>query len=149
MATSPDVQDMLALTQRYYARLRELLNQIPEARLDARVAPGGLGAVETVRHVCDAERRYMNMIDGGSRVVGEAAEDKPQLLAALQRSELEMVRFLQSLTEEMLAATRDVAAWWGEGEPRSARLILMHSLAHKYYHCGQLQSILHALASEA
>jgi uncharacterized damage-inducible protein DinB len=149
MAASRDVQDMLALTQRYYARLRELLDQMPEDWVDARVAPGGLSAAETIRHVCDAERWYMNLIDGGSREVGEAAEDKPQLVAALQRSEREMTPFLESLNEEMLAATRDVPAWWAEGEPRSARLILMHSLAHKYYHCGQLQSILHALASEA
>jgi len=140
--------DIIALTGKYHARLRELLGQVPEPHLDARSGSGGLTVAETIWHACEAERWYMDLIDGGSRTGAEAAKGRKALLAALTETEAEMVTFLGSLDEAALGRTLDVPAWWGEGEPRTARLILMHSLAHKYYHCGQLQAILHALADE-
>jgi len=142
----PDVRDMQTLTRKYYLRLRELLGQVPEDALHERVGGAGLSVVETVRHVCEAERWYMNLLDGGARATPEPSPDADGLLRALAETEAEMAGFLESMDDAALAATHEMAAWWGEGEPRSARLILMHSLAHKYYHCGQLQAVLHALA---
>ncbi|MBM3474739.1 MAG: DUF664 domain-containing protein [Armatimonadetes bacterium] len=145
MTILPEIRDMQALTGKYHLRLRELVGQVPEAALHERVGGAGLSVVETVRHVCEAERSYMNLIDGGERQTPEPPPDVDGLLRALAEAEAEMGAFLETMDEATLATTRDVPGWWGEGEPRSARLILMHSLAHKYYHCGQLQAVLHAL----
>ena len=141
--------DITALTRRYHARLRELLGQVPAEELGLRVGGAGLTVAETAWHVCEAERWYMDLIDGGSRTGGEPAKGRDGLLAALTETEAEMLVFLESMDEAALERTLGVPAWWGEGEPQTVRLVLMHSLAHKYYHCGQLQAILHALADES
>ena len=146
MPTSPEIRDMQALTGKYHLRLRELLGQVPETALHERVGGVGMSVIETVMHVCEAERWYMNLIDGGATRTPAPSADAEGLLLALAEAEAEMTAFLESMDKGALAGTHDVPAWWAEGEPRSARLILMHSLAHKYYHCGQLQAILHALA---
>jgi uncharacterized damage-inducible protein DinB len=146
MSVADDVREMLALTRKYYARLRELLAQAPADKVEWRCASENLSICETLRHVCAAERWYMNLIDGGSREASDPAADHEALLAALTETEAQMLAFLESMDEVTLETTAEVPGWWGEGKPQSARLILMHSLAHKYYHCGQLQSILHTLA---
>jgi uncharacterized damage-inducible protein DinB len=146
MATLPEIRDMQALTAKYHLRLRELLAQVPEGALHERVGGVGLSVVETVQHVCETERWYMNLIDGGERHTPEPSPHVDGLLHALAEAEAAMTAFLESMDEATLVSTHDVPGWWGEGEPRSARLILMHSLAHKYYHCGQLQAVLCALA---
>ena len=146
MPTPPEIRDMLALTGKYHLRLRELLGQAPESALHERVGGVGMSVVETVQHVCEAERWYMNLIDGGARRTPELPVETEGLLLALAEAEAEMTAFVASMDEPALAGSHDVPAWWAAGEPRSARLVLMHSLAHKYYHCGQLQAILHSLA---
>jgi len=148
MSSLAIVQDMMALTGRYYARLRELVLQVPEDRLGARVGDSGLTVTETVRHVCEADHGLVSLIAGTPRKVEAIVESKAGLLSGLERSEAMMMQFLEGLDPELLEARREVPTWWGQGEPRSGRLILMHLLAHKYYHCGQLPSILHVLATE-
>ena len=146
MSAAAELRDMLALTRKYYARLRALLGQVPPDRLLWRCAPSQLSAFETLSHVCEAERWYTDLIGGGSRQTAEPAPNHDALQAALAETEAEMLAFLEGMDEDALEATTEVPGWWGEGRPQPARLILMHSLAHKYYHCGQLQAILHALA---
>jgi uncharacterized damage-inducible protein DinB len=147
MVADAELRDLLALTARYYGRLRELLSELPEGGLSLRVGGRGLTAAETIRHVCASDLWYMDRIDGGTRPAEEAADDPEALEAALTRSEQEMTAFLEALRPEQLGPPREVPAWWAAGAPVSVRLILTHSLAHKYYHCGQLQAILHAAAS--
>jgi uncharacterized damage-inducible protein DinB len=136
------------LTAKYYARLRELLPAVPNGRLAAKVAAEGLTVADTIMHVCQSDLWYLHLIDGVSRELPDAPADVDSLLGLLQQTEETVTGFLEALDPEMLVDLREVPAWWAEGARRSVRLILMHSLAHKYYHCGQLQSILHILAAE-
>jgi uncharacterized damage-inducible protein DinB len=134
MSAEAEVRDMLALTRKYYARLRELLAQVPAGKLEWRPAPDHLSAEETLRHVCEADRWYMELLGHGA--------------APTDDTESTMCACLASLDEAALERTAVVPGWWGEGRPQPARLILIQSLAHKYYHCGQLQALLHTLAGD-
>jgi len=148
MAQAAEIDDMIALTGKYYARLQELLARVPDDHLSARAGARGLAVAETIDHVCRSDPWYLNLIDGGSRQIESLSPDRHSLADGLRQTEGLMIGFLEALTPDVLAATREVPAWWAEGAERSVRLILMHSLAHKYYHCGQLQSILHLLGGE-
>ncbi len=143
-----EIDDILVLTRKYYGRLQELLSAVPGGEVSARAAIEGLTVDETVHHVCQSDLWYLRLIDGVTRELPETAPDVESLLGLLRQTEQIMIGFLEALDAEMLPDVREVPAWWAEGGERSVRLILMHSLAHKYYHCGQLQSILHMLAGE-
>ena len=136
---------LAGLTRKYYRRLRELLEAVPEDALGARVGDEGLTVEETVHHVSRADAWYRSLTGGTPPPDPETAAGKPALLASLARSEHEMLRFLEDLPPERLSAEWPVPAWWGEDRDQPTLVILMHSLAHKYYHCGQLQAVLHAL----
>jgi uncharacterized damage-inducible protein DinB len=149
-ATLPDpfLRDALTLCGRHFARLRELVAQVPPGLLNARLGAAGLSVAQTVVHVCEAERWYMALIDGTApEPSAPAAPDVDSLLSALDGAEAAMRGFLRALDPRLLEETRPVPAWWAADEPCSVRLILMHSLAHKYYHSGQVQSLLHDLAA--
>ncbi|MBM3499865.1 MAG: DUF664 domain-containing protein [Armatimonadetes bacterium] len=146
MPDNEELRSTVALTRKYYARLRELLAEVPSDRLGWRSAPAALTAGETARHVCEADRWYIDLIGGGSHSSLSPPDRHEPLQTALTETEAEMLTFLQEMDETTLAKTAEVPGWWGEGKPQPARLILAHSLAHKYYHCGQLQALLHAMA---
>ncbi len=148
MAQAAEIDDMVALTGKYYARLQELLAGVPDGHLSAGAGADGLTVAETIDHVCQSDLWYLDLIDGGSRRIESLLPDRESLRTGLRQTEASTIGFLEGLAPNVLAVTREVPAWWAEGAERSVRLILMHSLAHKYYHCGQLQSILHLLAGK-
>ena len=147
MPPTTEVADMLHLTGQYYRRLRELLAEVPDGSLAAKIGEEGLTIEETVRHVCQCDLWYLNVVDGGARSLTEVRAGCTGLAELLDGSERVMLAFLQEVTEELLCEPREVPAWWAEGCEPTARLVLVHSLAHKYYHCGQLQSIVNSLTS--
>ncbi|HJN16778.1 MAG TPA: DinB family protein [Armatimonadota bacterium] len=145
MAEAPVIDDLIALTEKYYLRIRQLLAELPDARLGASLGGDSLTVAETIRHVAQCDLWYANGIDGGTRELPDVGDDRASLEQLLQHSEAEMLDFLRSTDSAALAVNREVPTWWAEGADRSGQLVLMHSLAHKYYHCGQLQAILHTL----
>lgn len=147
MPPTVEVADMLHLTGRYYRRLRDLLSQVPDASLAAKVGDEGLTVEETIRHVCQCDLWYLNVVDGGDRSLPDVGASSACLADLMDHSERAMVAFLMEVTEELLREPREVPAWWAEGCEPTTRLVLVHSLAHKYYHCGQVQSIVNSLTS--
>lgn len=144
MPTLLEIEDVLRLTERYYFRLRVLLGEVTGDDLDAKVGDG-LTVTETIRHVCQADLWYQTFIDGEPRELQPGDASLDGLRETLARSEAGMIGFLQSIDPAGLAEERQNPSWWAEPGTCSGWLILMHSLAHKYYHCGQLQSILISL----
>ena len=138
------LESLAHLTRKYYGRLRELLDAVPEESLRARAGEEGMTVEETVHHVCRTDAWYRSLAGGPSPAEVETAVGKPALMAYLSTAEEEMLRFIESLPPERLGEEWEVPVWWGEDRDQPVLVILMHSLAHKYYHCGQLQSILHA-----
>jgi uncharacterized damage-inducible protein DinB len=132
------------LTRKYYARLGELLEAISEESLSARAGEEGMTVEEMVRHVCRADAWYRSLTGGVASPEPELVVGRPALMACLSAAEQEMLRFIEDLPPERLEEEWEVPVWWGEDRDQPILVILMHSLAHKYYHCGQLQSILNA-----
>jgi len=145
MPPTAEVADMLHLTGRYYHRLRDLLSQLPDASLAAKIGDEGLTVEETVRHVCQCDLWYENLVDGGDRSLPDVGKGLSGLHELMDHSEGAMVAFLHEVTEKLLCEPREAPTWWAEGCEPTARLVLLHSLAHKYYHCGQLQSIINSI----
>ena len=139
MSDADTVDDLVALTRKYYYRLRELLELLPDDQLHRSMSASGMSAIEALRHVAQCDLWYVIRIDGKERELPEASVDRAGALELLAFSEGEVLEFLGTVDPETLDISREVDSWWGEGEERSGTLIMMHSLAHKYYHCGQLQ----------
>jgi uncharacterized damage-inducible protein DinB len=145
MADTLAFASLAHLTRKYYARLRELLEAVPEESLAARAGDEGLTVEEMVRHVCRADAWYRSLTGATPPPEPETVAGKPALMASLATAEQEMLRFLEGLPPQRLSEEWEVPVWWGEDRDQPILVILVHSLAHKYYHCGQLQSILHLL----
>lgn len=143
--SAAEMQDIITLTRRYYARLGQILAEVPDDGLSARVGDEGLTVAATIHHVCQSDFWYRKAIDGSTTHVPELPPERGALLDCLARTEADWVAFLATLSPEVLDEPRRVPAWWAEHSECSVRIILMHSLAHKYYHCGQLQSTIYAL----
>ena len=145
MAATPELDDLISMNSNCYNRLRGLLAAVPDGQMEARVGEEGLPVFEQFFHSCGADIHYLNVIDSASRRLGRPAPDKAALEEMLAYAEGEVVSALEGMSGEDLRSKRQVK--WREGED-SCLWILLHMIGHKYYHVGQLQSILHVLASE-
>ena len=144
MAATPEIDDLVSMTSGCYARLRGLLAAVPDDRLDGRVGEEGLPVFEQFFHSCGADIHYLNVIDGGSRRLERPASEKAALQEALAYAEAEVVSALEGMSAEDLRSKRQVK--WREGQD-SCLWIFLHMIGHKYYHVGQLHSILHSLGT--
>jgi uncharacterized damage-inducible protein DinB len=145
MAEIPEVADLVSMTRHCYRVLRGLLEAMPEDRLDAHVGEEGLTAWDQFFHACGADIHYLNVMDGGSRRLERPDAGKAALAKMLDQVEAEVVNALERIGAEALRARRRLK--WREDEV-SCLWVHLHMIGHKYYHHGQLHSILH-LPAEA
>jgi len=146
VAPTREIADLISMTERCYRELQGLLERVPEGRLSARVGEEGLPALDQFFHACGADYHYLNLMDGGTRRLVRPPEERGALREMLQQSEGEVVGFLSRLTPEELWSQRQVK--WREG-PDTCFWLFLHMIGHKYYHIGQLCSILHTLEATA
>jgi uncharacterized damage-inducible protein DinB len=141
-----EIAEIASLAESYYARLLEILAAAPEGMLDARLGPDALSGRGAVAHVCAADGWYLALIRGErSGFPAAVPSDDPE--AQLEGCRAAMAEALVALAPAALDEERAVGIWWAPGGRATVRRILQHSLAHKYYHCGQLQALSHALAA--
>ena len=133
------------MTSSCYARLRGLLDAVPDDQMGARVGEEGLTACDQFFHSCGADVHYMNVIDEGCRRLTRPPADKAAILEMLQQTEAEVVTALEGMSADDLRSKREVKWWDRRG---SCLRILLHMIGHKYYHIGQLHSVLQTLQDE-
>ncbi|MFQ6097223.1 MAG: DinB family protein [Armatimonadota bacterium] len=142
MAATWELDDLIAMQRMCYEQLAALLGQVPDDQMEARAGGDGYSVSGQILHACEADVHYLNVVDGGTRETPRSEPEKEALLEILRRTEAEMIATLDGMSPEDLRAKRTLP--WREDQV-SCLFILIHTIRHKHYHAGQLQSILYIL----